>query len=57
MLVMNAPEVARAGYEGMLRGKRIVIPGAANRLLVEALRVSPRRLVTAVARRIQESKK
>ncbi len=57
MLVMNAPEVARAGYEGMLRGKRIVIPGAANRVLVEALRVSPRRLVTAVARRIQESKK
>ena len=56
MLVMNAAEVARAGYEGMLRGKRIVIPGAANRFLVEALRVSPRRLVTAVARRIQESK-
>jgi len=57
MLVMNAPEVARAGYEGMLRGKRIVIPGIGNRFLVEALRVSPRRLVTAVARRIQESKK
>jgi uncharacterized protein len=57
MLVMRAPEVALAGYEGMLRGKRIVIPGAANRFLVEALRISPRRLVTAVARRIQESKK
>jgi len=57
MLVLNAPEVARAGYEGMLRGKRIVIPGAGNRLLVEALRVTPRRLVTAVARKIQESKK
>jgi uncharacterized protein len=56
-LVMNAPEVARAGYEGMLRGKRIVIPGAGNFLLVEALRVSPRRLVTAIARRIQETKK
>ncbi|HEY1252703.1 MAG TPA: SDR family oxidoreductase [Thermoanaerobaculia bacterium] len=57
MLVMNAPEVARAGYDGMLRGKRIVIPGAGNRVLVEALRVSPRRLVTAVARRVQESKR
>ena len=56
-LVMQAPEVARAGYEGMLRGKRIVIPGAGNRVLVQALRVSPRRLVTAIARRIQEAKK
>ena len=56
-LVMNAPEVARAGYEGMLRGKRIVIPGAGNFFLVEALRVSPRRLVTAIARRIQEAKR
>ena len=56
-LVMQAPEVARAGYEGMLRGKPIVIPGAGNRALVQALRVSPRRLVTAIARRIQEAKK
>lgn len=56
-LVMKAPEVARAGYAGMLRGKRIVIPGAANLALVEALRLTPRRLVTAIARRIQETKK
>ena len=57
MLVMNAPEVARAGYEGMLRGKRIVIPGLGNRMLVQALRVSPRSVITAAARRLQESKK
>jgi uncharacterized protein len=55
-LVMNAPEVARAGYEGMLRGKRLVIPGAGNRMLVQALRLTPRRLVTAIARRVQETK-
>lgn len=56
-LVMRAPEVARAGYEGMLRGKSLVIPGAGNRALVEALRITPRRLVTAIARKIQESRK
>jgi len=56
-LVMKAPEVARAGYEGMMRGKRVVVPGAANLALVEALRFTPRRMVTATARRIQESKK
>ena len=56
-LVMQAPAVARAGYEGMLRGKPVVIPGIGNLALVEALRITPRRIVTAIARRIQESKK
>jgi short-subunit dehydrogenase len=55
-LVMQASEVARAGYEGMMRGKTLVIPGLANLALVEALRVTPRRLVTAIARRIQETR-
>ena len=55
-LVMKASEVARAGYEGMMRGKALVIPGLANLALVEALRVTPRRLVTAIARRIQETR-
>ena len=56
-LVMSAPEAARAGYRGMLRGDRVVIPGVLNQALVQALRVSPRRLATAIARRIQESKR
>jgi short-subunit dehydrogenase len=56
-LVMHAPAVARAGYDGMMRGKRVVVPGAANRALVQALRVTPRRLATAIARRIQDSKR
>ena len=56
-LVMDAPTVARAGYDGMMRGKRVVVPGATNRTLVQALRVTPRRLAAAVARRIQESKR
>ncbi len=55
-LLMDAPTVARAGYDGMMRGKRVVIPGVANRFLVQALRITPRRLATAVARRIQESR-
>ena len=55
-LVMSAAEVARAGYEGMMRGQRLVIPGAINKTLVQALRVTPRRLVTAIARRLQESR-
>ena len=55
-LVLDARSVARAGYEGMRRGRRVVVPGLGNKLLVQALRLSPRRVVTAVARRIQESR-
>ena len=55
-LVMSAADAARAGYEGMMRGRRLVIPGAINKTLVQALRVTPRRLVTAIARRLQESR-
>ncbi len=40
--------VARAGYRGMLAGRRLVIPGVVNRLLVESLRLTPRRLAAAL---------
>lgn len=53
-LVMSAATAARAGYEGMRKGKRVVIPGFPNKVLVQAVRFAPRRLVTALARRIQE---
>jgi short-subunit dehydrogenase len=56
-LVRVVAAVARAGYRGMLAGRRVVIPGVANRLLVQALRVTPRRLATAVTRRIQETRR
>ncbi len=52
--LMSASEVARDGWRGMKAGKRVVIPGFANRLLVQAERVTPRRLVTAISRRIRE---
>jgi len=55
-LVMDARSVAQAGYDGMQKGKRLVIPGVMNRVMVQALRVSPRRLVTAITRRIQETR-
>jgi len=52
--VLDSATVARAGYEGMLRGERLVIPGIFNKALVQALRVSPRRLVTKVAKRLND---
>jgi short-subunit dehydrogenase len=51
---MEAKTVARIGYRGLMAGKTLVIPGMKNWLLVELLRVSPRRLVTLVSRRLLE---
>jgi hypothetical protein len=48
--VMEAGPVARAGYEGLMRGTPVVITGLSNRLLVQSMRVSPRRVVTRIAK-------
>jgi short-subunit dehydrogenase len=45
-------DVARAGIEGMLKGKAIVIPGIKNRILCFLPRIMPRPLVLAIGRRI-----
>lgn len=55
-LVSDARSIARAGYDGMKRGRRLVIPGLGNKILAQTVRLAPRRLVTAVARRIQEKR-
>ncbi len=52
--VMGVERVALAGYRGMMRGKAVVIPGVLNRLLVLAIRLSPRWAVRQVARWLQE---
>ena len=47
--VMAAGEVARLGYDGMRRGRRVVVTGARNRLLAFATRLAPRRMSAGIA--------
>ena len=54
MRPMDAKTVARDGYRGLMKGKPLVISGFRNWLLAESLRVSPRRAVTAISRRLIE---
>ena len=54
MRPMDAKTVARDGYRGVMKGKPLVISGFRNWLLAESLRVSPRKLVTAISRRLIE---
>lgn len=56
MKPMSSAEVARKGFEGMKRGRRIVVTGMMNRLLVQSNRISPRRMVTTIVRKLQESR-
>lgn len=52
---MNAAQVARAGYDGMLGAKTIVIPGAYNTLMAFMIRFSPRALLSQIVRHLNES--
>jgi short-subunit dehydrogenase len=54
--VMSAHRVAAVGYRALMRGRRLVVPGLRNKLLVQANRLAPRRLVTALVRRLQETR-
>jgi hypothetical protein len=56
-LVKDAETVARAGWDGAKRGKRVVVPGFANRVVALGARLSPRRLSTKIARKLQENRR
>ena len=49
---MDAKTVARDGYRGLMADKTLVISGFRNWLVAESVRFSPRKLVTAVSRRL-----
>jgi hypothetical protein len=49
--VMDAPRVARAGYDGMMKGKPLVIPGLRNKLIPIAARLTPRPLMATLSHR------
>jgi len=51
---MDAKTVARDGYRGLMAGKTLVISGFRNWLLAEATRFGPRKLVTAVSRKVMD---
>jgi len=47
--LMDAPAVAKSGYNAFMKGKRVVIPGLTNKMQVFALRFFPRRFVAKFA--------
>jgi short-subunit dehydrogenase len=49
---LTADVVAQAGYDAMVRGRPMVIPGVMNRIGMESLRIAPRRLVPRIVARL-----
>lgn len=43
--LVPADEVARQGYDGLMAGKRVVVPGTVNKFMVWGARLSPRALL------------
>ncbi len=54
--IMSAQAVAVAGYKGLMSGKRVIVPGLMNKITPLGMRFLPRVLVTAIVRRLQDSR-
>jgi short-subunit dehydrogenase len=48
----TADSVAEAGYRAFMAGTPVYIPGFANRLLAFGVRLTPRRIITAMSKRL-----
>ncbi|MFC2087563.1 SDR family NAD(P)-dependent oxidoreductase [Bacteroidota bacterium] len=47
--VMEASKLAEIGYTALMKGKRVVVPGVSNKILVFMVRFIPRNLVTRLS--------
>jgi hypothetical protein len=52
--LMTSAEVVRQGYEGLMQGKPVVIPGLNNKIGAFATRFVPRQTAVRIVRRMQE---
>jgi short-subunit dehydrogenase len=51
---MDVKKVARDGYRGLMKGRTLVISGLRNWLVAETVRITPRKIATAISRWVSE---
>jgi uncharacterized protein len=54
--IADAADVAKYGFDAMMHGKRLAIPGIRNKIIAQANRISPRALTAKITRIAQESR-
>ncbi|MEO8910788.1 MAG: SDR family oxidoreductase [Gemmatimonadaceae bacterium] len=54
--IADAADVAKYGYDAMMSGKRLAIPGFKNKIIAQANRLAPRALSAKLARIAQETR-
>lgn len=54
--MLPAAEVARQGYEGLMAGKRVVVPGAVNKALVWSAGLTPRAVLLPILAMAQKKR-
>jgi len=57
MLSQSAERVAEAGFRGLMRGKRTVVPGIGNKLITLFIRVVPRRVLLRMVNSRQQRRR
>ena len=53
----TSKQVAEYGYKAMMKGKRVAIHGLINKIMTFSLRLTPRKIVTSVVRKLSEKKR
>ena len=51
-IMMDAKKTANIGFNGLMKGKAIIIPGLANKVLANSVRFSPRFVVRLIAEKL-----
>ncbi|HYD03007.1 MAG TPA: SDR family oxidoreductase [Alphaproteobacteria bacterium] len=54
--IPDAKEIAEYAYNALVQEKRIAIPGIKNKILINATRIIPRKIVTKTIKKIQQKK-
>ena len=52
MRLATSESVAASGYQAMMAGRAVFIPGLANHLMVFSVRFAPRYMVAALSKRV-----
>jgi short-subunit dehydrogenase len=55
-IILNAPPVARAAFDGLMKGKRVVVPGLFHKFHMFIVRLLPRALLLKIVASLNKNR-